>query len=152
MLVIENINPLTNNFSIEKMCQILKYKKEQVLNKNRTIRHIIPSEKNQKLSFFDSSYTRDYTWVLIKERRITKDWPSQWGRFEIPELIGFQSFSWIPPDKHIIKKHNYRMLFNNKDHKIKSEITNLTLLCIHKSRVKIDFLFTQDIVTSLVSV
>lgn len=70
--------------------------------------------------------------TVIEEIKQQEEWPSQWYSFEIPEVSGFRSVHWLPPELHVKKsfstqtgpRHQQTRLLGLKIYKQASVILN----------------------------
>jgi hypothetical protein len=97
--------------------------------------------KLQKEEYMNFS---SYLWFLIEESKNNTNWQGQWYHFEISEFANLHTFSWIPPDEHIIQKifevsfKEFKLSNLSETYSFSNRKTDYARILLHQSRGKLD--------------
>jgi hypothetical protein len=134
---------------------IEKRKQNLYLMKGKTIsykRNIVPVFSSRKIRKEELVKFSNYIWFLIQECEDYKKWRGQWYHFEISEFANFHTFSWIPPDDHIIEKlvdlsfknfNSFNVSNNFYQYNLKRDFG---IILFHQSRRKLDLIVSNLLV------
>jgi adenylate kinase family enzyme len=101
--------------------------------------------------FYSFISVSNYINSLTVETTPIKDWHRRWYNFEIPELIGFHRFGWIPPEENLLQKilkiasKDIRSLEIYQDRLTHNTRSPQNLFIFHLLRRKIDITFAQKV-------
>jgi ATPase family associated with various cellular activities (AAA) len=94
----------------------------------------------------DFGFTFNYEKPLApvyQEAKETLDWPAEWYGFEIPEVPGFRSVGWIPPELHKTVTIPGNQLNVELERQILFQGWNETLWLLLKNRVQLDLVVAK---------
>ena len=99
--------------------------------------------------FYSFICVSNYINSLITQAAPIKEWHRKWYNFEIPELIDFHRFGWIPPEENLLQKtlkiasKNIRSLEISQNQSNINNIFPQNLFIFHWLRRKIDMTLAQ---------